>query len=267
LNHSVDNKDYAGKRKVFGRLLKDTPLHVRTLASLAVQLRYLTHFTFYVTSLLGKVESLQATADECLLLRLFTPVLKGTVAKLAVPFLSECMEAMGGQGYVEEGGIAVIYRDIQVNSIWEGTTNVLAHDMLRVLRGKQGEATLAALDEYVATAVREVERCEKLVEWGAGYRDVYKKWRGRLVGSREEVVELHGRELVIWLGRTVGALEMLRDAARDGDDVEVECCKRVFGVKNQGWEGDVNRTIEWDRRIVFGDGVMPSSLATIHARL
>jgi len=263
----VDNKDYASKRKVFGRLLKDTPLHVHTLASLAVQLRYLTHFTFYVISLLGKVESLQATDDERLLLRLLTPVLKGTVAKLAVPFLSECMEAMGGQGYVEEGGIAVFYRDIQVNSIWEGTTNVLAHDMLRVLRGKQGEATLAALDRYVAAAVREVERCEKLGDWGTRYKGVYEKWRGKLMGSGERVVELHARELVIWLGRTVGALEMLRDAARDGDDVEVECCKRVFGVKNQGWEGDVDRTIEWDRRIVFGDEVTSSSPATIRARL
>jgi len=263
----IDNKDYASKRKVFGRFLKDTPLHVRTLASLAVQLRYLTHFTFYVTSLLGKVESLQATDDERLLLRLLTPILKGTVAKLAMPFLSECMEALGGQGYVEEGGIAVIYRDLQVNSIWEGTTNVLAHDMLRVLRGKQGEATLAALDRYVAAAVREVERCEKLGDWGTRYKGVYEKWRGKLTGSGERVVELHARELVIWLGRTVGALEMLRDAARDGDDVEVECCKRVFGMKNHGWEGEVDRTIEWDRRIVFGDGVMSSSPATIRARL
>jgi len=184
-----------------------------------------------------------------------------------VQFLSECMEAMGGQGYVEEGGIAVIYRDIQVNSIWEGTTNVLAHDILRILRRKLGEATLAALDRYVAAAVREVERCEKLGDWGTRYKGVYEKRRGKLTGSGERVVELHARELVIWLGRTVGALEMLRDAAQDGYDVEVEYCKRGFGVKNQGWEGEVDRTIEWDRRIVFGDGVMSSSPATIRARL
>jgi Acyl-CoA dehydrogenase, C-terminal domain len=251
---------------VFGKLLKDTPLHVRTLSVLAVQLRYLTHFTFYVTSLLGKVESNTASVDDRHLLRLLTPVLKATVAKLAVPFLSECMEAMGGQGYVEEGGIAVIYRDIQVNSIWEGTTNVLAHDMLRVLRGRQGGEVLAALNAYVDNAVKEIEGCEKAGNWGARYKRVYEKWRGKLVAGGKETTEVHARELVLWLGRTVAGIEMLRDAARDGDDVELECCKRVFDVKNQGWT-DVKETIEWDRRIVFGDGAVSSSLAMFPARL
>ena len=245
--------------------MKDTPLHIRTLSVLAVQLRYLTHFTFYATSLLGKVEARTATPQERHLLRLLTPVLKATVAKLAVPFLSECMEALGGQGYVEEGGIAVIYRDIQVNSIWEGTTNVLAHDMLRVLRGKQGEEVLAALDGYIDGAVREVEGCSKVGDWGQRYKGVYEKWRGRIMGSTE-ATEVHARELVLGLGRTVAGVEMLRDAARDGDVVELECCKRAFDVENQGWS-EVKETIEWDRRIVFGDGAMSSYLASIQARL
>jgi hypothetical protein len=249
---------------VFGKLLKDTPLHVHTLSSLAVQLRYLTHLTFFVTSLLGKVESCVANPTERLLLRLLTPVIKATVCKLAVPFVSECMEAMGGQGYMEEGGIAVIFRDIQVHSIWEGTTNVLAHDMLRVLRGKEGEATLAALDAYVAAALAEAEGCEKVGACGRRYKAVYERWRGKMVGMTGDAVELYARELVLWLGRMVGAIEMLRDAASDGDDVELECCKRVFKVKKQGWEGDVTRTIDWDRRIVFGDA---TSLNTIQARL
>ena len=70
----------------------------------------------------------------------------------------------------------------------------------------------------------------------------------------EGVVEAHARELVLWLGRTVGAMEMLVDAASDGDEVEIECCKRVFDVKNLGWEEDAETTAEWDRRIVFGTG-------------
>src|ERR1700738_3466363 len=121
------------------------------MAVLAVQLRHVTHLTFFVISLLGKTEvpSPSSTdphsADASLLLRLLTPVLKASVAKRAVWFMSECMECLGGQGYVEEGGIAQHYRDVQVNAIWEGTTNVLADDMLRVLRGKSGPETLKSL--------------------------------------------------------------------------------------------------------------------------
>ena len=74
------------------------------------------------------------------------------------------------------------------------------------------------------------------------------------MGSEEGVVEAHGRELVIWLGRIVGTMEMVVDAAWDGDEVEIECCKRVFDGKNLGWEDDVRTTAEWDRRIVFGGG-------------
>ena len=162
------------------------------------------------------------------------------------------MESLGGQGYVEEGGIAALYRDIQVNSIWEGTTNVLAHDMLRVLRGKNGTATVGALDRYIARCVAEGEREDKLAGVPGRLSGVYEKWRGRLMGSEEGVVEAHGRELVIWLGRVVGGMEMMVDAAGDGDEVEIECCKRIFDGKNLGWEDDVRTTAEWDRRIVFG---------------
>ena len=220
-------------------MLSENPLHLRTLAVLAVQLRYLTHFTFFTVSLLGKTEvpnSDDTDDDAPLLLRLFTPVLKATTAKIGVAFLSECMESLGGQGYVEEGGIAALYRDIQVNSIWEGTTNVLANDLLRVIRGKSGLATIEALDRYIATSIQECEKCTKFGDFPHRIKGIYEKWRGRVMSTTEGIVELHARELILWLGRTIGAVEMLKDAARDGDDVEFECCKRVFDVKNHGWD-------------------------------
>jgi putative acyl-CoA dehydrogenase len=253
-----------------GRLLSENELHLRTLSALAVQLRYLTHFAFFTISLLGKTEAPNLNDknddDARLLLRLFTPVLKATVAKMGVAFVSECMECLGGQGYVEEGGIAVIYRDIQVNSIWEGTTNVLAHDMLRVLRGRFGVATIEALDRYIANSITECEKCRKLGDLPQRTKEDYEKWRGKALSKTEGVVELHARDLALWLGRTIGAVEMLRDAATDGDDVEIECCKRVFDVKNHEWDENARNTAEWDRRIVFGQD--KSDLSTVvQARL
>ena len=72
--------------------------------------------------------------------------------------------------------------------------------------------------------------------------------------SSNEIVDLHARELILRLGKTIGAVEMMKDAASDGDDVEIECCKRVFDMKNHGWEEDVKKTTDWDRKIVFGEG-------------
>jgi hypothetical protein len=224
------------------------------MASLAIQLRWTTHFCFYVVSLLGKTESpTPETADAPLLLRLFTPVLKATLAKTGVAFLSECMECLGGQGYVEEGGIAVHYRDLQVNAIWEGTTNVLAEDLLRVLRGKTGSATFDALDRYISRAVGLGRKCEKLRDFVGRVEGVYTRWRKRFTETSEGVVSAHARELMLTLGKIVGAMEMLIDAIFDGDDVEVECCKRIFDTEERTWSVDDKITADWDRRIVFGD--------------
>jgi hypothetical protein len=225
----------------------------------------MTHLNFLVINLLGKTEvpTPSTINDARLLLRLLTPILKATVAKTALPFLSECMECLGGQGYVEEGGIGVLYRDTQVNAIWEGTTNVLADDMLRVLRGRTGVATLDALGRYFANAVKEGEKCAKLGDYPQRFKGIYDKWRGRMTGDKD-IVTAHARELVLWLGRLIGAMEMMIDAASDGDDIEIECCKRVFDVKNQGWDGDSKTNTDWDRRIVFGDSSVP---VVIHARM
>jgi hypothetical protein len=69
----------------------------------------------------------------------------------------------------------------------------------------------------------------------------------------EGVLRSHARELVVWLGRVVGAAEMMCDAAVDGDDVEIECCERVFDFKNQGWDIDSKTLLRMDQRIVFGE--------------
>jgi putative acyl-CoA dehydrogenase len=262
-------QDYSTKRKVFGKLLSENPLHLRTMAKLVVQLRWMTHLLFHVISLLGQTESPQNSSttditDSKLLLRLFTPILKATTAKLGVAFLSDCMECLGGQGYVEEGGIAVLYRDAQVNTIWEGTTNVLADDMLRVLRGKTGAETLDALDRYMASCVEQGEKCTKLGDCARGFARMYQTWRGRVTQTDGGVVTANARELAMSLGRIVGAMETMVDAASDGDDVEVECCKRILD-EDHSWHVDAKTTMTWDKRIIFGDNIPLTSV--VQARL
>jgi putative acyl-CoA dehydrogenase len=82
--------------------------------------------------------------------RLMTPVVKYWVCKTAPPFVAEAMECLGGNGYVEAGPLARIYREAPVNSIWEGSGNIMALDMVRVLRREPALVRSLLDDQSVA---------------------------------------------------------------------------------------------------------------------
>ena len=155
--------DYAQKRVAFGAPLSEKPLHLDTLASLQAEAEAAFHLAFYVAELTGQSETREISDDDALLLRLLTPVMKLTTGKQAVTVASEVLESFGGAGYVEDTGLPVLLRDSQVLPIWEGTTNVLALDTLRALRGgesmKQFELMVTRClenigDPHLAGAVR-----------------------------------------------------------------------------------------------------------------
>lgn len=126
-------RDYAARRRAFGRALIDQPLHARTLALLDTEFRAALQLVFHLARLLGREETGVADEAERGLLRLLTPVAKLYTAKQAVAAISETLECFGGAGYVEDTGLPVLLRDAQVLTIWEGTSNVLSLDLLRVL--------------------------------------------------------------------------------------------------------------------------------------
>ena len=143
--------DYATRRRAFGRTLREHPLHAETLAALAVEHAGALHLTFHVGELLGREECGTASEDDRLLLRLLTPVAKLYTARQGVAAASEALEAFGGAGYVEDTGLPRLLRDAQVLSIWEGTTNVLSLDVLRVLgKGDALAAASAAVERRLA---------------------------------------------------------------------------------------------------------------------
>jgi alkylation response protein AidB-like acyl-CoA dehydrogenase len=147
-------RDYSVRRVAFGSYLMMHPLHADTLAGLQAEFEGAFHLTFRVVELLGKEEAGEATEDERALLRLLTPIAKLTTAKQAVAGLSEVIECFGGAGYVEDTGIPKLLRDAQVLPIWEGTTNILSLDLLRVL-GQLGE------EKALGLVRAEVERCRR----------------------------------------------------------------------------------------------------------
>ncbi len=72
-------------------------------------------------------------AKEALWARLFTPAAKFAICKQGIPFVAEAMEVLGRMGYCEESELPRLYREMPVNSIWEGSGNIMCLDVLRVL--------------------------------------------------------------------------------------------------------------------------------------
>ena len=134
--------NHASQRKAFGKPLIAQPLMRNVLADLAIESEAACAFSIRLARCFDHQENEQEQA----LSRLLTPVAKFWICKRGSPFAQEAMECLGGNGYVEEGGqgiMARIYREMPVNSIWEGAGNIMALDLLRALRKPDAVAALA----------------------------------------------------------------------------------------------------------------------------
>jgi len=138
-------RDYGRRRVAFGAPLADKPLHAATLADLQAEYEAALHLAFLAVELLGREEAGELRGNEGALLRLVTPLAKLCTGKQAVAVASEALEIFGGAGYVEDTGLPRLLRDSQVLPIWEGTTNVLSLDALKVVQSSDALPALLAL--------------------------------------------------------------------------------------------------------------------------
>jgi len=141
-------------RSAFGSVLAGQPLMRNVLADLAVESEAATALAMRLAGALDR--------DERAFRRLATAVGKYWVCKRQSAVVGEALECLGGNGYVEDSGMPRLYREAPLNSIWEGSGNVQALDVLRALRrepesldaflAEVGEAAGAdrRLDEAVA---------------------------------------------------------------------------------------------------------------------
>ncbi|MBI3183483.1 MAG: acyl-CoA dehydrogenase family protein [Myxococcales bacterium] len=125
---------WAESRIAFGRRVFDHPLMAEVLLDLAAEQRAALYWTFRGVELIDKVEAGEATPLEAKASRLITPLLKYYLGRKGLWAASEGVEALGGNGYVEDWPMARLLRDAQVLTIWEGTTNVLTLDAFRAIR-------------------------------------------------------------------------------------------------------------------------------------
>ena len=125
------------QRSAFGKPLVDQPLMRNVLADMALESEAATALAMRLACAVDR----QDDPFEALMRRILTPVAKFWVCKRGALLAQEAMECLGGNGYVEEGGegtMARIYREMPLNSIWEGAGNIMALDLLRALRRRGG---------------------------------------------------------------------------------------------------------------------------------
>ncbi|MFH1793973.1 MAG: acyl-CoA dehydrogenase family protein [Pseudomonadota bacterium] len=144
---------HARHRKVFGETLMDQALMQRVLADMALDVAAATALSFRLARAFDEAAVDRAEASFA---RAMTPVVKYWVCKTAPPLLYEAMECLGGNGYVEESPLARYYREAPVNAIWEGSGNVMALDVLRVLKRGPAlfEEVIAGIDKDLGASGR-----------------------------------------------------------------------------------------------------------------
>jgi len=154
---------HARGRSAFGRMLSEQPLMQNVLADLALESEAATAFALRLARCFDEGED----PAQALLGRILTPAGKYWICKRGPAFGAEAMEVMGGNGYVEDGPLARIYRELPVNSIWEGSGNVMCLDVLRALGKSLPEAQAALAAEFepaLALDARFAAYCSRLLE-------------------------------------------------------------------------------------------------------
>jgi putative acyl-CoA dehydrogenase len=129
---------HARHRSAFGALLVDQPLMQNVLADLAVESEAATALGIRLAAALD--------GGETAFLRLAGAAAKFWVCKRTPGVVAEAMEVLGGNGYVEESGLPRLYRQAPLNSIWEGSGNVIALDVLRAM-GRSSDSLAAVTAE------------------------------------------------------------------------------------------------------------------------
>ncbi|MBB1580395.1 isovaleryl-CoA dehydrogenase [Serratia sp. OS31] len=182
---------HALQRQAFGKTLIEQPMMRQVLARMALRLE---GQTAALMRLARAYDSAGSTPMEQALCRVVTPAAKFEVCRQGIPFIGEAMEALGGIGYCEESELPRLYREMPVNSIWEGSGNIMCLDVMRAW-GK-----LPAVQEALELELGEVR---------GQNRHYDHQWR-RLLQLMRKPQEEQGRAVSGALFNLFAAVQLLR---------------------------------------------------------
>lgn len=191
---------HARGRNVFGKPLVAQPIMTRVLADMALDVAGATALSLRLAEAFDKARD---SAEDAAYARIMTPVVKYWCCKIAPALIYEAMECIGGSGYVEERPIARHYREAPVNAIWEGSGNVMALDLMRVIGrgrdlfeilftglardlGSAGKKTVDVLRACLSLCERDEGAARMLVEQlalAAAAAELYRAGAGRVADA------------------------------------------------------------------------------------
>lgn len=129
----LEAKHYVTNRYAFGKPLTQYPMIQDTLGKFAAKLHVEVATVFDLIQLYDKVTSGQGNHEDMIMNRLNIAIMKKETAEQAVKYASEAIELHGGNGYIEDFVTPRLLRDAQVLTVWEGTANILALELIRLV--------------------------------------------------------------------------------------------------------------------------------------
>ncbi|MDH1405884.1 acyl-CoA dehydrogenase family protein [Acinetobacter johnsonii] len=145
---------YTRQRKAFGKLLVEQPLMRAVLADLVLETEAAMQLSFHLAHCYETDDALSVAWK-----RIMTPASKFWICKRAVELTGEMMEVFGGNGYVDNGFMARIFKEAPVNTIWEGSGNVMCLDVLRAI--SRDVESIEILFQDLATTAMQYEQLKQ----------------------------------------------------------------------------------------------------------
>ncbi|KAE8148338.1 hypothetical protein BDV25DRAFT_19395 [Aspergillus avenaceus] len=262
-------KSFAKARTTVGEPLWLIPMHLGLLADMEVRHRGALNLGFFTVAVVGVVENNGVTTpaphlptpgrEARVVFRALTAVSKGVISKNAIAGIQECQEAMGGVGYMDEPdepefNVARLLRNNAVNSIWEGTSNVLASELVRFfLKGDH----LGIFSDWFGRVLDLI----RTAEFSSVLGQVWSDFLSRIKSTRgPRWVLADGRRLMFTLAWILCGALLALDAERDEDGVAREVARRWIVIG----EGGVGDMVWRDVIGQHGSSAGPSSISDDH---
>ena len=199
-------------RRAFGKAIAEYPLLRRQLMKIMLPSEQALSMYAFSADAMGKAD--KGDKEAANLLRILTPVYKFRACRDNIPVASHALEVRGGVGYIEEWVTARLVRDAQIGTLWEGTSNINALDVVQRAVGKAGghktltaalkaryEASGALPGQYKGLLGATLDRVERFVEAVAA--DPRHEKRARLAAGA--LYHATTAALMAWEGATLGA--------------------------------------------------------------
>ncbi|MBS0537352.1 MAG: acyl-CoA dehydrogenase family protein [Proteobacteria bacterium] len=199
-------------RKAFGKATSDYPLMRRQLMKIMLPTEQALSMFAYSADVMGRAN--KGDKDAANLLRILTPVYKFRACRDNIPVASQTLEVRGGIGYIEEWVTPRLVRDAQIGTLWEGTSNINALDVVQRAVGKSGghktlsaalkakyEASGALPGQYKGLLGATLDRVERFVEAVAA--DPKQEKRSRMAAGA--LYHATTAALLAWEGAALGA--------------------------------------------------------------